>query len=239
MARQNSGEPLHVKITDAIRADIFAGRLNPGDMLSSEAALMAQYTASRDTVRKSLKELEHQGLTYTWPGKGYFVAKPEHNLFSVFFPDEDSQHEQKYHTIYVEHPDDEVKEALELGPKKQVIKISRIILTGGRPVAYDVKFMPYDRGTPLIEAEIQYAVFPEIAAAKTAPFAFYTEMDICAELPRPEVQKALKCGENSPLLVARRLLIGQNHKKIGYGTKYMLPEYGSLRATSGYKEAAE
>ncbi len=79
-----------------------------------------------------------------------------------------------------------------------MIEICRILLQGDWPIAYDIKYLPYEKGFPLIEAEIKYAVFPEIAETKTAPFAFYTEMMIQAENPTPKLQKSCPAASTRP-----------------------------------------
>ena len=81
---------------------------------------------------------------------------------------------------------------------------------------------------------MNYAVFPEIAAAKKAPFAFHTKMEIGAELPSREIASQLHCPMDTPLLVVYRWLIDKNSRCFGYGIKYMHKEYGRLTAKSGY-----
>lgn len=228
-----TGEPLYALIHKTIKADIFAGNINPGDMLPSETLLMERYGASRDTIRKGLKHLENLGLVYAWPGKGYYVAKPEHDIFTIHFS-EDVDEKKRYHAINVRPASDEVREALQLQQGKQVITIGRVIHRQGKPVSYEVKYLPYDKGAPIIETEIEYAVFPEIAAAKTAPFAFYTEMEIGAEMPPEEVVHILGVGANDPVLVMHRVIIGHDSQRIGYGKKYLTQGYGRLKALSGY-----
>ena len=59
---------MYMAIAASIQSLIVEGSLNPGDLLPSENALMTQFSASRDTVRKSLKELEVEGYIRTQPG---------------------------------------------------------------------------------------------------------------------------------------------------------------------------
>lgn len=64
-------------IADAIKRTIMEHGLEPGDRLPQERELMAQYVASKGTVREALKSLEVQGLVRvrTGPGGGAFVAR--------------------------------------------------------------------------------------------------------------------------------------------------------------------
>lgn len=229
-----NGEPLHMTISAELKARIIAGELNPGDMLSSENELAQQYQTSRVTVRKSLQTLENQGLVYAYQGKGYFVSKPSHNNFSIDFAEDERGFEVSYRDINVGYPTAEVSEALDLAPNQLVIDIFRLIRKRGTPVALDVKYLPYDKGIPTLEEELQYAVFPEIVS-KQAPFAIQTKMEIAAELPSPEVARQLDCPADRPLLVVYRWLFDYDERRMGYGKKYMLPEYGRLHAKSGYE----
>ncbi len=65
------------EIVEAIKRTIMEHGLEPGDRLPQEKELMAQYAASKGTVREALKSLEVQGLVRmrTGPGGGAFVER--------------------------------------------------------------------------------------------------------------------------------------------------------------------
>lgn len=232
---QTNGRPLHVAIYSELKSKILSGELNPNDMLPSENEFARIYKTSRVTVRKSLKMLENEDLVNAWQGKGYYVSSPEHNNYTINFSDTERGFEVIYREVNVNYPSEDVAVALEIPTSKFVIEVCRLIKRRGNPVALDMKYIPYEKGMPTLEAELNYAVFPEIAAAKTAPFAFHTEMEICAELPGDAVAQQLQCPRHTPLLVVYRRLIDQGKRCIGYGVKYMLKEYGQLCAKSGYE----
>ena len=62
------------EIEGALRAEIEAGRYNPGDKLPTEAALSTRFGVNRHTVRRALGALEADGLTHARRGAGVFVA---------------------------------------------------------------------------------------------------------------------------------------------------------------------
>lgn len=232
---RKAGEPIYQRIFAELHQAIVSGKMNPSDMLPSENELASKYETTRATVRKSLQELEHQGLIYSCQGKGYFVAVPAHNRFSFEFSEDEMNCEITYKNINVIRASQEVCEVLSLDKGHRVIEISRIIKKEGQPVAYDIKYLPYEKGTPLIEKEINYSVFPEIIAAKSAPFAFYTRMEIGAELPDDRAAGALQCQLNEPVLVIYRYFVDHSNLCIGYGKKYMNRSYGRVHARSGYR----
>lgn len=62
------------RIADAILGRIRNAGLKPGDMLGTEAELVASYDVSRPTLRESLRMLEAQGVIVLRPGPGGGVA---------------------------------------------------------------------------------------------------------------------------------------------------------------------
>jgi GntR family transcriptional regulator, transcriptional repressor for pyruvate dehydrogenase complex len=58
------------QIADALMARIIDGGLKPGDMLGTEADLLAEHDVSRPTLRESLRMLEAQGVVALRPGPG-------------------------------------------------------------------------------------------------------------------------------------------------------------------------
>ena len=58
------------KIIDQIRTAILEGKLKPGDILPPEKELMEQFGVSKQTLRESLRALEHMGLIDVRKGVG-------------------------------------------------------------------------------------------------------------------------------------------------------------------------
>lgn len=58
------------QIIHQIHTAILAGRLAPGDKLPSESDLIKQFNISRQTLRESLRALEHMGLLESRKGMG-------------------------------------------------------------------------------------------------------------------------------------------------------------------------
>lgn len=226
-----AGEPIYQVIYCNIKNDIITGKLMPGQMLSSENTICKKYSASRMTVHKSLKMLEAEGYIYARPGKGYFVCMPSHNQYELYFQDE-TDNSVLCH-ISVVRAAEEVSESLHLPPKGKVIEIIRETVINQKTISCEYRYMPYDKGQPSIESEINFAIFPEMAAAKISPFAFHTHMEISATSATEKLVKRLSCPEGAPLLTVKRTLITTSGQCIAISIKYMLPEYNSLSADSG------
>lgn len=65
--------PLYEKIFEVIKEKILMGILKPGDPLV-EVKLAEELGVSRTPIREALRQLELEGLVYSIPHKGAFVA---------------------------------------------------------------------------------------------------------------------------------------------------------------------
>jgi GntR family transcriptional regulator len=68
--------PLHVQLKEAIIKAIEQGDYTADEQLPSQRELCELYTMSHMTVRRAINELVNEGVIYSIPGKGLFVAKP-------------------------------------------------------------------------------------------------------------------------------------------------------------------
>lgn len=64
----------YLKLMEIIKKKISGGEIRSGDKLPSENELSAQYSVSRQTVRKALSILENEGYIYAEHGRGTFCS---------------------------------------------------------------------------------------------------------------------------------------------------------------------
>ncbi len=70
--------PLYVQLAAVLRDEITTGKLGPHDPIPSESYLEQEHGVSRATVRRAIAALRDEGLIYTLPQRGSFVAeRPE------------------------------------------------------------------------------------------------------------------------------------------------------------------
>jgi GntR family transcriptional regulator len=74
------GVPIYQQLTEQICAAIARGRLRPGDRLPSVRELSQSVVVNPNTVARAYTELEREGVLYTRPGMGVFVAQSRHPL---------------------------------------------------------------------------------------------------------------------------------------------------------------
>lgn len=233
----NDHTPVYAAIYTALRTQIFSGQFKPGDLLPSESHLCQEYHASRETVRKGLRQLENEGLIFARPKIGYFVSQPNHNDMVLSLSGELKDCTYQYRDIHGILPDERMQQLLDIPATRKVIEFSQIARNAeGIPVAYDVKYVPYARAYPSVESEIRYAVWPDLAFSKMASFTFYTEVSVSAISAAGSVADALECPEGTPLLLIEQIFIKQGGTRLGYQMHYIRSPHGKLAGTSGHRQ---
>jgi GntR family transcriptional regulator len=67
--------PLYEQIIGAVKREVAAGRLLPGEPLPSVRALAAELLVSLITVKRAYEELERDGILFRRQGLGTFIAE--------------------------------------------------------------------------------------------------------------------------------------------------------------------
>jgi GntR family transcriptional regulator len=231
---KNSLNPLYVQIASCLRSAILSGEYRPKDILPSENVLAARFNTSRVTVRRSMTELENEGLIRPSHGKGYFVLPPDYTMFSLIFSEIPVKGRFRFLEVDIVRPDEKTAELLQLKSHGFTIVARRILERNGLSVAYDEKYIPYERGVPSVEFELHYAEFPQLFEKRFVPISLHTEMTIGLEKAPEHVCAALGLQSGEKLMVINRLMQTKDDKPIGFGMLYCTEAYGSLSAKSGY-----
>lgn len=234
MKQTEKQPPLHSVIYNDIRDLILNEEYRPDDMLPSENALCARYSTTRRTVREALKHLEKDGVVYSLPKKGYFVQRPMLGTFTIENTDFVRQSTSELKDISITTVDSRIQKLLQIAPRRIAIQIKRTNFYQGKIYGAEIKYVPYERGQPSIENEINYAVFPDPVNEKTYSFKYHAQISLSAVLPSPEVARLLDCDMEEPLLLVKRLYITQDGRPIGYSEQYLLQPVGELHGVSGY-----
>lgn len=227
-------QPIYATIYSDLRKKIFSGELAAGSSLPSESQLCSEYGASRETVRRGLRELESEGLIFVRPKIGYFVDKPNHEDYRVTLSEEVENGISQYTHIHGVSAPDFAANALDIRNGAFVFEFSRMIYNEQfEPIGFEEKYLPYERGYPSVEAELRYAVFPDITLSKMSTFSLYTTVQINAVAAPENVAKSLACDAGTPLLLIERVYIQQDRKKIGYSRTYLKSPQGHLSGITG------
>ena len=228
--------PVYVTIAEDIKQKINSSQLKPYDAVPSENALCKEYGTSRMTVRKGLAILTKDGYIYSIPGKGSFVSKPELNKYTIYYDEMNNSintvDQSRLLEVNIIMPDETIAGLLETTRNKNVIVIRRLFYTEGKPIAYDIKYLLYSRGMPIVEKELEHATFPEMVSGSMSSFSLKKELAIYAQAPDQEMKKYLNIYDDLALLVVEQRLYDEAGKPIGFCTTYFRGDYIKLKGSS-------
>lgn len=228
--------PVYVQIVEDVKKKINNGELESGDVIPSEATFCTEYGTSRMTVRKGLAILANEGYIYSIPGKGNFVHKPEINKYTIFYDEMNnsinSVDKTKLLEVNIIMPDEKLANSLQITKNKNVIMIRRLFYTDGDPVAYDVKYLIYHKGMPIVEKEIEHATFLEMISKSMPLFALKKELSVYAQIPDSDMKKHLNIYDELALFVVEQKLYNRENKPMGLGITYYRGDYIKLQGIS-------
>ena len=68
-----SGVPIYLQLIDQVKRGVALGTLTPGEQLPTVKSLALELTVNPNTVARAYRDLEHDGVIETSPGRGSFV----------------------------------------------------------------------------------------------------------------------------------------------------------------------
>lgn len=141
--------PLYYQIQRALMEKIQSGALAEGDPLDSEEELSRIYQVSRMTARQALHGLKANGYAFSEKGRGTFVTRPklEKNITHLQgFTENMRQRGMKATSKVLEQTiaeaDEEIGEKLRLNRGDRVMRLRRLRLADGIPMAIEESHVP-------------------------------------------------------------------------------------------------
>jgi GntR family transcriptional regulator len=211
----------------AVLRDEIGSRLQPGDMLESEAKLGSRFGVSRTTVRDAIDVLKSEGLISVHHGKGATVRLQSHLAVrihprtlvdegdpaaggpSYFDPDVDDHQWQSPTEPSHRMENASVEEALAIGVREHAqlfVYEKLLVAAGGRRMIHRL-YLPYDT---LRERQLlQDRTFRNAAELYSNLQAAGYDLDwrefVFARMPPPQDAVMLKIPDGIPLLITRRI----------------------------------
>jgi len=150
--QREAPDPLYQQIKERLILAIRSGEFEPHQRLPSERELSEQYGVSRMTVRQALQALVRDGLLYTRVGKGTFVAEPKIDQqlrrltgFSQDVTARGGKPGSRVLEAQVIEATPEVAAALRMTPNSEIIRLMRLRLSNGTPLAIETAHLPFAR----------------------------------------------------------------------------------------------
>lgn len=198
------------QLADLLRRQIVLGR-HDGRVLPSESELVAEFGATRNTVRAALELLRDEGLVDRWPGVGTVPtgAKVPHGLNRLQGLAETlDQHGEVVNEVraaqVVAAPCD-VAARLDLLPGDPVVYVERLRRLAGVPLSLDQTYLVRDLGEPLLEEDLASTdVFALLERHSGQPLG-EAELAVEAVTGDPHTAALLQLPRHGALLMLERL----------------------------------
>lgn len=158
--KKRSHAPKYISVFNGIKTDILVGKYTEGDFLPSEKELMAQYAASRTTIRNAIALLKSDNLVKVSQGRGtevlaspisptFFNLQKSMNFMSLnisnHYKVEGEAHTTTQNSIIdTTVPDPLVAAALGIPIGEVVYRLQRVKLVNDQIFAYVISYVPCD-----------------------------------------------------------------------------------------------
>ena len=216
----NSPIPLYHQISEPIKELILDGTIPAGTKLEDELSMASRLGVSRPTARRALQSLVELRLVVRKRAIGTIVAPKEIHrqvkLSSLY--DDLKQTGQKPTTEVISYeeisPDEEVSTDLRLEKDAKVIKVVRLRLANGEPLALMTNYLPLEVAPS--EKELRSGGLYD-AMRRHGDEVFSAQQTICARKARTEEAETLKEPRGAAILTLRRISYNQSGVPIEIG----------------------
>jgi GntR family transcriptional regulator, histidine utilization repressor len=205
----------YAKVKRALKDGLASGRWTPGELMPSEAQLVAQFGVSRMTVNRALRELQTEGLVERVQGVGTFAAQlhPVSSKLTLRDLREEiiergHRHEAEVHLLREEAASDALPRQLGLGVDAPVFHSLIVHLENGVPLQCEDRYV-----NPVWAPEYLRIDFTQITPTnyllQVAPL---WQAQYSVEAARPTAQEArlLRIDRSDPCLVVVRRTISRD-----------------------------
>jgi GntR family transcriptional regulator len=199
--------PLYMQLAQRLRQEILEGQIQSGEALPSERDLCALLGASRVTVRKAIELLIEEGMLSRRQGSGTYVTPriQAPGSFLTSFSEDAKARGEATSTYWLEKKQgpasEEEARLLELEQGASVLRLSRVRMADGEPLAIENAVIPAEM-LPELEA-LGQSLYTALAERGNRPIN--GQQKIRAALAGPTEAKLLGVDEGCEILRIERL----------------------------------
>lgn len=208
LADSAASGPKYQNVHDALVLSIEG--LPAGTAMPTERELCQTYAVSRATVRQALGQLEIEQRIFRRQGKGTFVARPKIEQRLELMSHTEGMRERgilpssKLIDVRRIPAGLDVGHQLGLPPKAEVLRIERLRLADGEPIAIEVLFLNADRFDGITAALSDNASLYQLLSSTYGVELASAEETIEAVIAEGREAGLLKCAPGMPLLMLSR-----------------------------------
>lgn len=198
-------------IADALRADIAAGRLAPGQRLPNETQLAERFGVNRHTLRQAMQALMREGFVQVRHGSGTFVRELVLDYAlqrRTRLTENVAEAGERAAREVLEHREADAapwSSALRVAPNSRVVVLTTRASVRGRPVGLSVDAYPLPRfqGLPELVSELG-RITPALHALGVRDYTRARSV-VSARLPTPLEADRLARPAAQPVLVVNSI----------------------------------
>ncbi|MBD3616588.1 MAG: GntR family transcriptional regulator [Gracilimonas sp.] len=224
----------HEYVKQHLQKEITEGNYEAGEKLPSENRLCDYFKVSRVTVRHALQNLENDGLIYRKQGIGAFVndQNMKSNLVRLTDFSEDMrlaglESSSRLISLKKVDPVKEVNEILEVRPDMKLIRVDRIRLGSGKPVAFDITWLPPGYGQLLFDEDLTTQTIYNVIEEKYEIPILAGSYKITAINADDYIANQLNISQNDAVLEIDRCSRTTGDKKVYFQKRYYNPAHVS------------
>ncbi|MQA07378.1 MAG: UTRA domain-containing protein [Pseudonocardiaceae bacterium] len=194
--------------------------LAPGSPIPTERALAAAFDVSRTTVRQALADLTVEGRLHRVQGKGTFVAEPkvaQRLQLSSYTEDiraKGMEPSSKLLDMSEEPADAELSRLLSLRAGAKVLRLRRLRLADGEPMAIETTHLPAGRFRGLRKYVTAGGSLYEVLHERFGVRMGHAEETIETALAGPEEAELLGADVGMPMLLLSRHSFATDDKPV-------------------------
>lgn len=214
--------PLYYQLKEILRSWITEGHFNTGEKFPSESELQKYFEVSRITVRRALAELVEEGFLTREQGRGSFVVKPW--LKEPLGPLTSFTEEMKKRGIPCTSTildfrilaEGEVAKRMSLRPDELFVRLQRVRLVYGEPIALQTNYVRHRFCPDLIERGLKDgSLYKTLEAGYGLRLGWAVQTMVAKPADEYEAQ-VLQIKPGQPLLAFERLTYLENGEPIEY-----------------------
>lgn len=212
------GQPRYREIERALRERI--ATLRPGDVLPSDAELVAEFGVSRMTAREAMHRLADAGLVVRLPGRGSYVGTPPAHRRAdrlTSFSEEMRQRGAVPTSIVLTREIRPARareaELLDLRVGDTVVLLQRVRCADARPIGLEVTYLVGGTSPSVMASDLRTESLHTVLAGAGWNLRHGTAT-VTAEPATASDARHLEIARGEPMLVERRVIVDDGGRPV-------------------------
>lgn len=235
MVNPGDTRPPYRQVVDALRTEIEAGILRPGEAIPSTTTIMERFKVASSTAQRAVRTLKSEGLVESVVGRGVFVRKKrpwravssrylaipaegERDRWTTEGEKDRRRADQRITFVGEVDPPDDVADSLMLAETGKAVVRRRVMLLDDDPVELADTYYPADlaRGTRLTDARKVPRGARAVLAELGYPPRRVSEV-VYTRMPTPDESLALRLSAGTPVFRVVRTVLSDGDRPIEVG----------------------